>query len=87
MLRRLRIWFVRLLTGQGEHERLARLLSLLQSAGVEHYKTATIDVSLRSPERPALADGKADRGGALLTDNELLFGESEERLRRQGLVG
>lgn len=85
MLRRLRVWFARLFGGQAEHERLGRLLTLLRANGVTHYRTAQLRLDLAPPEAPERHQGTLP-GQRLVTDNEILFGETEESLRKQGLI-
>lgn len=85
MLRRLRVWFARFLTGQGEHERLSRLLALLRANGVTRYEADGLVLRL-APPVPA-AEKSALPPQRELSDQELLFGEPEEQLRRQGLLG
>lgn len=85
MLRRLWVAFVRLVTGQGEHERLGRLLDLLRANGVTAYEAKGLKLHLEAvrPEQPSAGSLPPSR---MPTDQELLFGEPEEQLKRQGLI-
>lgn len=86
MLRRLWVAFVRLITGQGERERLEVLLALLRRNGVTSYEARGLKLQLE-PLPKSHGPAETMPAANVPSDDELLFGVSRAQLQREGLIG